>query len=108
MKQVATVEGEFVIMLAVICASVSTSSRQVPEVSDLLTFLPSSVDNHHSKLHDITQQCDELSYCNIFWRLLQQGVDKNGLSAIKENLQNAIQQFQVFHSNPDGFILKAS
>ena len=47
--------------------------RQVAEV--ITIFLPSSFYNHHSKLHDIAQQCSEqLSYHNFSWRFFQQGV----------------------------------
>ena len=48
-----------------------------------------------SKLENIAKQCDELSRRNVLWRFLQQGVDRNNLSSIKQDLQNAIQQFQV-------------
>ena len=61
----------------------------------LAIFLPSSLDKHHRKLHDIAQQCNELGRRNVFWRFLQQGVDQNRLSGIKQDLQNAVAEFQV-------------
>ena len=58
-------------------------------------FMPSSVDDFYSKLRDIAQKCSELSRRNVLWRFFQQGGDKNSLSAIKQDLQNAVLQFQV-------------
>ena len=64
-------------------------------MSTLDYLLPSSVDKHHRKLHDIALQCIELGRRNVFWRFFQQGVDLNSLSGIKQDLQNAITEFQV-------------
>ena len=58
-------------------------------------LFPSSLDKHHRKLHNIAQQCNELSCRNVFWRFLQQGVDQSGLLAMKQELQNAVEEFQV-------------
>ena len=64
-------------------------------MSTLGYFLPSSLDKHCRKLQDIAGQCNELSRRNIFWRFFQQGVDQNSLSGIKQDLQNAVAEFQV-------------
>ena len=64
----------------------------------MIIFLPSSLDklyHDHRKLHDIAQQCNELGRRNVFWRFLQQGVDQSSLSGIKQDLQNAVTEFQV-------------
>ena len=61
----------------------------------MIVFLLSSLDKHHRKLHDIVQQCNELSRRNVFWRFLQQGVDQNILSGIQQDLHNAVTEFQV-------------
>ena len=53
-----------------------------------LIILPFFLDNHDS------QQCDELIRRNTLWRFLHQGVDQNDLSAIKRDLQNAVEQFE--------------
>ena len=75
----------------------------------MIISLPSSLDKHHRKLHDIAQQCNELSRRNVFWRFLQQGVDQNGLSGMKQDLQNAVVEFQVLNSLGTGtFVLKTS
>ena len=62
-------------------------------------FLPSSVDDLNSKLHDVALTCSELSRRNVLWRFFQQGGDQKDLSAMKQDLQNAVLQFQVpyFH-----------
>ena len=60
-----------------------------------MIFLPSSNDGHDRKLQDIAEQCSKLGDRNVLWRLLEQGVDKNSVSAIKEDFQNAVLQFQV-------------
>jgi hypothetical protein len=64
-------------------------------VSTLDYFLPSSHDKHHRKLQDIAQQCNEFCRRNVFWRFFQRGVDQNSLSGIKQDLQNAVAEFQV-------------
>ena len=61
----------------------------------LIIFLPSSLDKHRRKMHDIAQQCNELGRRNVFWRFFQQGVDQNSLSGMKQDLQNAVVEFQV-------------
>ena len=76
-------------------ASVPTSTRQVPEVSTLGDLLIPLCLKSHSKLENIAEQCDELSRRNVLWRFLQQGVDQKSLSSIKQDLQSAVQQFQV-------------
>ena len=103
MRQIAAVAGEFVVMLAEICAGdemkPSRSFQQALGRLDmwvhLIIFLLSSLDKHHRKLHVIVQQCNELSHRNVFWRFLQQGVDQNSLLGIKQDLHNAITEFQV-------------
>ena len=64
-------------------------------MSTLDYLLPSSLDKHHRKLHDIAQQCNELGHRNVFWQFLQQGVDQNSLSGMKLDLQNVVVEFQV-------------
>ena len=64
-------------------------------MSTLDFFLPSSLDNHDRKLRNIAQQCNDLGRRNVFWRFLQQGVDQNSLSGMKQDLQNAVVEFQV-------------
>ena len=55
----------------------------------------SSLDKHHRKLHSIAQRCNELGRRDVFWRFFQQEVDRGRLSGIKQNLQNAVTEFQV-------------
>ena len=103
MRQIAVVAGEFVVMLAEICSGDDMKpSRSFQQALDrlemrvhLIIFLPSSLDRHHRKLHDIAQQCNELGRRNVFWRFLQQGVDQNSISGINQDLQNAVAEFQV-------------
>ena len=64
-------------------------------MSTLDYLLSSSFDKHHRKLHDIAQQCDEISRRNVFWRFLQPRVDQDSLSGMKQDLQNAVAEFQV-------------
>ena len=103
MRQIAAVAGEFVIMLAETCAGdemkpsrpFQQALRRLEEWVHIIIFLPSSLDFCHRKLHDIAQQCNELGRRNVFWRFLQQGVDQNSLSSMKQDLQNAVVEFQV-------------
>ena len=60
-----------------------------------LDYLFALLLTHHRKLHDIAQQCNELGRRNVLWRFFQQGVDQNSLSGIKQDLQNAVVEFQV-------------
>ena len=105
MTHVATVAGEFVVTLAVACAGDEVKpSRPFQHALDELqkwvhlrfSYPPlSSIYNHCSKLHDIAEKCNELSHHNVLWRFFQQGVDQGGLSAMKQDLHNAVVQFQV-------------
>ena len=105
MRQVAAFAGEFVVMLAVACTGDEIKpSRPFQQALDrfekwvhLAIFSSSSLDKHHRKLYDIAQQCNELSRRNVFWRFFQQGVEQNSLLAIKQDLQNAVVQFQVHY-----------